>query len=178
MPISVSYHRSLDEAVTALMTPLHRRFVSVASRWHLASMSHRIMTLISAWSRCGIMTSTSVWCLCSWRIGVGSAAHACMGTDVGSDDRVRTGALNPGLNLPHFAQVFCPHPSEAPPPMYASNMLQHVDTCSSACLSLECAQESAAGGWTVEDGGWRVVVVAPPPPERQAPTDPLYVGGW
>ena len=39
-----------------------------------------------------------------------------VGTDVGSDDRVRTGALNPGLNLPHFAQVFCPHPSEAPPP--------------------------------------------------------------
>ena len=35
----------------------------------------RFMTLTSMWPPCGVMTSSSVRCLCGWRIGVGRWAQ-------------------------------------------------------------------------------------------------------
>ena len=124
------------------------------SGFTVTSMSCRIVTLPSVWHRHSILTSTSVWCLCGWHVGVG--------TDVAPTTASAPGARNLPTSPPGcFAPIAC----EAPTP----------------CVSLMCGpmlrvsvprmRTSVRGRWV--EGGGVVAKGRAPANDRQ-----WRVGGW
>ena len=127
--------------------PMHHCTVHRVSGFTATSTKHRIMTLTSMWSRRGIMPSTSVRCLCGWRVGVGRWAQTLARMTV---SRVRTcqhRRTEPSsLRPPRWVGPVKPPALCSPPPVRLSHVNAYL-----ACVSLEHTEE-CAGGW-VEGGG-------------------------